>query len=1839
MMVEAKKTIEIFYSYAHKDEKWRKELEKQLSNLRHQGLITSWYDRNISAGTEWAREIDTHLNTASIILLLVSPDFIASDYCYSIEMKRAMERHEAGEARVIPIIVRPTEWEETAFGKLQVLPTTSRPISNWKNRDDAFLDIVKGIGKAVREIVKDTFDEQVTILQQRYCEILHERWKMLDFKGIMHVDMNRPISIPLTEVFILPDVLVGIPEYETIERENVYEDNDNHDEESEKLWEDEQEQLVNRHRSLGLLEKQITLQREELHSVLAKNRRLVILGDPGSGKSTLLRYLLLQLAQRDNDLTRIFPQMSDAFPLIPLYIPLASYAEVWLSNTPGDRSLKDFLPKYLRENYLDTYADFLQGQLQHGAVFLLLDGLDEIPDPSLRIQIVRHIEAFTQSYPGNRFIVTSRIVGYKEAPLAADYQAFTLADFSEDQIKTFVEKWCPAYERWVKGTTDSQYLEDLAKKETKKLFDATQRKPGVKRLAVNPLLLTILALIQRQGIELPSHSIELFDLCATTLLDTWVKAKGQAGSPPFSKNDLIKILRPLAFWMHQHQAVGAIPEEELTEQITRQLLERKITRYEDEATKLAERFLYTVRGKMGILIERGRQRYGFLHQTFEEYFAARELEIRKDRNDFIKLHLHDSRWREIILLTVGAIGILQSNEEGVTELIEETILKANSPFETWLHRDLLFAGLCLADDIGVSVSCEDEISEQMLYFYITTPYDSILNAFMSVLTQWSDTPAGIKIAKVALSILRERNRLIGTTTQSLTSSSDTALFERLSTHYQHLVQQYQEALIRLLRLRIISLLGHLETDTTKWVEYALAMLSDSYPDVRQTAALALGHLGSDGPQVIDALLKLLSDTDWQPRVGATTALMRLGNGKPQVIDALLTLFSDPDWHVREAAAEGFGQLVSGQPGAGAAEKLKPQVSKALLTLLSDFDWRVRRAAAEALGQLGSRNDQIFDALLNLLSDSNVSVKEAVAEGLGKLGSGEPQVIDALLQLLSDPSPNVRQAAVGALGQLGSGQPQIIDALLQLLSDPEWLVRQIAVVALGQLGSGQPYIFDALLKLLSDTSANVRAGAIAVLSQLGRGQPQVIDTLLKLVSRLSPRVRQAAAGALGQLGSDQYQVIDALLQLLSDPEWRVKQAAAEALGHLGNQHPQVADALLQLLLDPNWQVRQAVAGALSNIGSRHSQVIDALLQLLSDPEWRVKQAAAEALGHLGNQHPQVTDALLQLLSDPNWQVIEAAAEALGQLSSSQPRAIDALLRLLSDPNRQVKEAVVRALNQLGSEQSSVTAALLQLLSDFDMKELAAMALVQLNGGQPSVINALLQLLLDPAWQTREVATKALKRLGSGKPHVIQYLADILSVTPSADLLKQTGISQKIDEYKQSLDKSLVVRQLRLLKQVHIRHPFFITPLLRLLSDSDWRVREAAAEVLSRLSSEQTEVIDSLLRLLSDPEWQVRQAAAGALGQLGSVQPEVIDSLLRLLSDPRSHVRLTVAGAIRQLGSGQPHVVDALLEILSRSSPSARQAAVEALGQMGETEPQVIEALLRLLSDPSPNVRQAVAGALGHLGSDQYQVIEALLRLLSDPDWRVNEVAAGALGRLNSGQPQVIEALLQLISISNRHLKTAIAVLGRMGPGRPEVIEALLQLLLHSNPYARQAAAEALGQLDNGQPQVIEALLRLLSDPNPYVRQAAAEALGHLDSGQPQVIESLLKLLVDFDWQPRVGATVALKQLGRWSNQVVEILLPLHSDPHPFVRQAAAGALGHLDSGQPQVIESLLKLLFDADRRVRQAAASALLILSVEGVTVGFYIEKLLRQYEPVTNGQFIPGGIMDTLLFTLQRVVE
>jgi hypothetical protein len=144
--------IAVFYSYSHKDEELRERLETHLKLLKRQGIVQDWHDRRISAGTEWEGEINQYLESAHIILLLISADFLASDYCYDKEMQRALARHEAGEARVIPIILRSVDLAGAPFSKLQALPKDAKPVDTWPNQDAAFTNVAQGIRQVALEL-------------------------------------------------------------------------------------------------------------------------------------------------------------------------------------------------------------------------------------------------------------------------------------------------------------------------------------------------------------------------------------------------------------------------------------------------------------------------------------------------------------------------------------------------------------------------------------------------------------------------------------------------------------------------------------------------------------------------------------------------------------------------------------------------------------------------------------------------------------------------------------------------------------------------------------------------------------------------------------------------------------------------------------------------------------------------------------------------------------------------------------------------------------------------------------------------------------------------------------------------------------------------------------------------------------------------------------------------------------------------------------------------------------------------------------------------------------------------------------------------------------------------------------------------------------------------------------------------------------------------------------------------------------------------------------------------------------------------------------------------------
>ncbi len=200
----AGKLVELFISYSHKDEELRQQLDKHLASLKRQKVIEAWHDRKIEAGMEWAKQIDDNLNKADIILLLISPDFIFSNYCSEIEMEQAIKRHEAGEAIVVPIILEPCDWTWLPFSKYQAFPKNAKPITTWTNTNEALLDVVQGIRTVAEYLFEQRQQEfkKKETAQERYLKKVEE---ILSFDGEISIPAQDTLDEIREELRLTPE--------------------------------------------------------------------------------------------------------------------------------------------------------------------------------------------------------------------------------------------------------------------------------------------------------------------------------------------------------------------------------------------------------------------------------------------------------------------------------------------------------------------------------------------------------------------------------------------------------------------------------------------------------------------------------------------------------------------------------------------------------------------------------------------------------------------------------------------------------------------------------------------------------------------------------------------------------------------------------------------------------------------------------------------------------------------------------------------------------------------------------------------------------------------------------------------------------------------------------------------------------------------------------------------------------------------------------------------------------------------------------------------------------------------------------------------------------------------------------------------------------------------------------------------------------------------------------------------------------------------------------------------------------------------------------------------------
>ncbi len=523
-----------------------------------------------------------------------------------------------------------------------------------------------GMGQAVR-------------IEQKYRQELIDDLRMHDFRGIVQV--KRAIRLPLADIYMELGLLkLG----------------------SEKEREAAQARLLQM-RQEDRVEAEERRLEDRVRDALAHSQRLLILGEPGAGKTISLRFVTLMLAY-GYGATRLGLDM----PYIPLFVRLADFARA-LEVEPS-LTLDNYLFRHIAQAYA-SHTDlprFLRWGLENGGMMLLLDGLDEVggdPDKeqSLRVQVVARIQQFGDRWCNerrpNRVIVTSRIEGYWQEPLAGFDHVQLSPLRPPDEIEAFLLRWFTAYEQAQDSWIAPQAAEERAEKRVSELLPSILAWPSVRRLATNPLLLTILALIHESVGKLPNRRIELYDICAQTLVESWRQA--QTGMPDdllaeLGGKKVIRVMAPLAYWRHQEKPGGTASLEEWQTQLEMELENAGFD--PEEAADLSRRFLRHARHQAGLLAERGLGQYGFFHLTFEEYLAAREIARQpvEKRRKMVQAHWADPRWHEILLLAAGQLGIMEAKDEDVSDFIED-IIKVEPEKVEEMGRPAVLAGRALAD--------------------------------------------------------------------------------------------------------------------------------------------------------------------------------------------------------------------------------------------------------------------------------------------------------------------------------------------------------------------------------------------------------------------------------------------------------------------------------------------------------------------------------------------------------------------------------------------------------------------------------------------------------------------------------------------------------------------------------------------------------------------------------------------------------------------------------------------------------------------------------------------------------------------------------------------------------------------------------------------------------------------------------------------------------------------------------------------------------------------------------------------------------------------------------------
>jgi len=1665
-------------------------------------------------------------------------------------------------------------------------------------------------------------------LEEIYRNEISACHSLLTFQGMLQ--NNQPVALPITDLFVSLSVAPIKPRIITPEEEQIRRQLEAADKfpQHSSLSAQEREKLLRRLEEINQEPSHQSEEKSDITQALlkSKSQSLVVLGDPGAGKTTLLRYLALAFAEN-----KAAQRLDLAEQRLPIFVPLAAYNATLDNN--HDFPLSEFLAHYYQTNReLPGLTPLFKKYLEQGQAIALFDGLDEVLDVSTRQLIAQRVQAFINRYLplGNRIIMTSRVVGYQEVRLSRENIAhFRVLSLDETGIAKFIRSWSLTFEARIRGETLEQVSSETvreAKTKEQGLAEAIKA-PRVKQLAGNPLLLTILAVVYfQQGLRLPRRRVELYDRYSRVLLETWNGVRSQYGKQvgkPLEFLSTAKVLSHLALWLQQNRPSGMARGREVQQQLCNYYLSRKglsspSLEKRDAVEQEAQQFLQDVREHSGLLVERGKDTYGFMHLTFQEYFTAWALAKMplEERWQIISPHLHDSRWREVILLTAGQIGVVDGIEPEATAFFRK-ILEADSRFNDLLQRDEILAAACLADDIEIAPDLSQIIVERIGQA-LRSPY-----------------PQVAKAAAEAMGNLQLTDWATAETIKGL---------------------EQQQAWKRRIAVKTLTKLD----SSPQRTQALLSTLADSDDSIRTSAVRALSQLQPMSEEVLSAIASRIKQEPeaelrfqlglvvWQQKPREPNACRQI---EESFIEAYLEIFQ-----VYPYRNDTFGLFKSLLEQPLTKNDTQTIQAEFLGLLLSSSQTYVRELCLTFLTHLDLDSNIAQPLWVQALNDSDWRVRRTALPSLFALKEVSEELAAKVLDYFQrEQYPEFKQLALGLSlkwDQLSANESD----LNKLLNSSWWQVRQVAAQALGKLEQLGEATLTALVQGLSDGDSNVQQAIRDTLTTLAQRDETVVrklrQALLKATSDESQTyIFLTLIAVLKQLDSNDEKH---LYELLRNSDWHVWSAVVETLGKLQQLSEAMLTLLVQGLSDSNTLVQQTIQDTLITLAQRDETIVAKLHQALSEAtgesqlniilvlatleqldsidesfwckllryfKWRVRQLAAQTLGKLEQLSEATLTSLVQSLSDSNSNVQQAIRDTLTTLAQGDETVVRKLRQALPQTTGQTQVNILLTLAALEQLDSTDENHLRELLrdSDGDVRQIAARTLVKLKQLSEKTLTALIQRLNDRNFNVQQVSKSVLIGLAERDKTVVTKLREALSQVTGES---QTRIILTLAAVEQFDSEEL-------LRAITTRMKQEPKAILRFrLRLAVWKRKPSNLSVCSQLEES---FMEAYLETL--PSYDVHNETVRILFNPLLEQPlqpftkedtQTIETELigLLFSNHQTYVRELGLGLLTSLNLDSSIAQPLWVQVLNDSNWRVQRVVLQSLFNLEEVpEELVAEVVSFSQKEQHPEIKPLALGLidkLGRLGKISKKTVEALSNFncqrktyFTVEEAQANRLALIAFAKQDETTTAKLRQMLpQATGKIRANIILALAAVEQLNNNDESL---WCELLESSGWQVQQSVVEALEKLEQFSEAMLIALVQGLNARDFSIQQQfIKDTLTTLAQRDGEVFIKLRQALLRVTGRTRVNIILALAAVEQLDSKDESLLCELLESSDWQVQLLTVEALGKLEQLSEATLIALLQRLSDTNFDVRQAIQDTLTTLAKRDETVVTKLRQALPQ---------------------------